>query len=684
MPKKADNSEPPKEEILVKKVDEMMDIERPDADVSELAAEFNQKFLSEKPEAKPVIKTETPKTAPELPSELKVEPVEEAVVEPVPEAKEPIAEPETAANPDEAFEDQKTDEAVDDIVAKEGDVVLAVEDKQRERKSNPGKPTKSWKTKLKSLVRNKWTWVVIGLLIAILFAVPTTRYKLAGLLVKKSVIITVIDSKTSTPVSNADVSLGGNSTKTDASGKAVLKTGVGDQSLTVSKKYYRELEANQFVGFKDFKPAPVKLVATGRLVPVTVLNKITGKPVSGAQIKVLGTTAKTNAKGLATIALPADKNANPGKLSLGGYNPIDVTVQTTDQKTKANTFELTPSGQVYFLSNRSGTLDVVKTNLDGSGRKTVVEGTGREDVRTTSLLASRDWRYLVLKSRREGNKDALYLIETATDKVTKFDSSEADFTLVGWYDKSFVYALTNASRPAWQSGQQAVKSYDAETQQLSLLDQSQAEGDGNSYSAQNFSNFYIVKGAVVYNTQWYSYASGSIEGKNDTIRAISPTGQNKKDYQTFPTKSTGFMQASLYEPQGIYYAVYDNTTFKTNFYVYENQTVQTANIDQAKFDQPYPTFLLSPSGSQTFWTELRDGKNTLFTGDASADSKKQISSSSDYAPYGWYSDGYNLVSKNNSELYIMSTKSPTKQLKITDYYKPAQSYPGYGYGYGGL
>jgi hypothetical protein len=60
---------------------------------------------------------------------------------------------------------------------------------------------------------------------------------------------------------------------------------------------------------------------------------------------------------------------------------------------------------------------------------------------------------------------------------------------------------------------------------------------------------------------------------------------------------------------------------------------------------------------------------------------------SDYSPYGWFSDSYTLVSKNASELYIMPTSGPAKSrqpLKITDYYKPAQTYVGYGYGYGGL
>jgi hypothetical protein len=82
---------------------------------------------------------------------------------------------------------------------------------------------------------------------------------------------------------------------------------------------------------------------------------------------------------------------------------------------------------------------------------------------------------------------------------------------------------------------------------------------------------------------------------------------------------------------------------------------------------------------------LRDGKNALFIGDTNAGNKKQIASLSEYSPYGWYSDSYVLVSKTSSQLYIMSPTNPNEPpLKITDYYKPAQTFQGYGYGYGGL
>jgi hypothetical protein len=72
-----------------------------------------------------------------------------------------------------------------------------------------------------------------------------------------------------------------------------------------------------------------------------------------------------------------------------------------------------------------------------------------------------------------------------------------------------------------------------------------------------------------------------------------------------------------------------------------------------KFNKSYPTFLISPTGDNTFWYEARDGKNSLFVGDSRGDKGNEVATLSEYTPYGWYSDGYILVSKNGSELYIL-------------------------------
>jgi len=40
-------------------------------------------------------------------------------------------------------------------------------------------------------------------------------------------------------------------------------------------------------------------------------------------------------------------------------------VQVTDQAVPANTFSVTPAGKLYFLSKRTGQINVMKSDLDG-------------------------------------------------------------------------------------------------------------------------------------------------------------------------------------------------------------------------------------------------------------------------------------------------------------------------------
>jgi hypothetical protein len=589
--------------------------------------------------------------------------------------------------PQANLDDNVTDQAVKDIATAESDQVLAVEDAAAQP---PPISEGGWKTKFKRILKDKRTWIGVAVVLVLLLAVPVTRYKVLGLVLKKPVTVTVVDSQSGHPVSAAQVEFGGATGKTDGSGQVRLRSKVGPQTIVAQKQYYKQTDSKYFVGLKSAKSKTVKLTATGRLVPVTVINKITGQPLKGAEIKVLNTSAKTDNKGRAVIALPAKHDTEKVKLSFSGYNSVETDIQVTDQAVKANNFRLVPAGHIYFLSNLSGTIDVVRTNLDGSARKTVFKGTGKEDARSTSLLASRDWRYAVLKSNREGSQASLFVIDGNNDKVTQFDSSIGNFDLIGWYGHAFIYDLSRDSVSSWQSGRQMLKSYDADHSQLNQLDQTEGEGSSGSYAYQGFFNFYIVNGAVVYNTQWYTFNSSGAAydagNKNDTIRAAQPDGHGKKDYQNWPANTNGAVTATLYEPDAIYYAVSDNSG-KTNYYVYEHQAVAAASIDAGAFNSDYPTYLLSPSGNRTFWSELRDGRNTLFVGNAEAKSKQQANTNGDYAPYGWFSDDYLLVSKASSELYIMPSKSQdSKQqpFKISNYYKPPQTYRGYGYGYGGL
>lgn len=537
----------------------------------------------------------------------------------------------------------------------------------------------------------------VVLLLGLLAAVPFTRYAVAGIFLKKQYEVRVLDTETSKPVSSAVVTLGGARAETDGEGKARITAPVGSAKLMIQKKYYETTTQNVTVPIGRQKQiTDVKVKAIGRPVVVKVLNKISKQPVENAAIVALDTAGKTDKDGNADIVLPADKSEAEATISIEGYNEVKQIIVAAGDEVR-NTVQLTPAGKVYFLSNQSGKIDVVKSNLDGTGRSTVMAGTGKEDKFGTILLSSRDWKYLALLSKRDGGEYAkLFLIETGTDKVTVMDEGTAEFRLVGWSGQRFVYTVSRQKVDEWQPNQQALKSYDAAAKKITTLEQTAAEGNEQEYYRTYIGeNIYILGDQIVYAKSWngnsdYAYYTSqyanwhkALREKKAELRSVRADGGNNrllKDYAARPDRAAGYIDLKAYEFGEIWIKPAEDITDE-----YENGQVK--NIKNVTYNEfwahEYPTRLVSPSGEKTFWSEARDGKFTLFVGDQNAANEQQIAARVEYSGYGWFSDQYVLATKNGSELYIMPAVGG-EALKLTDYYRPNVEFEGYGYGYGGL
>jgi hypothetical protein len=555
-----------------------------------------------------------------------------------------------------------------------------------------------------------WHWIcthkkisiplVILIVVGLLAAIPPTRYLLAGTVLRKNFNVLVTDSQTHKPVTSASITLEGKKATTNNKGIATIKANVGHAKLAVSKKYYTGASKSVLIPIGSQKQAEqISLTATGRQVPVVVNNKITGKPAANITVSAQGTEAKTDAKGELTLVLPAGKGAVDATLSGRGYNKAKVTVKVTSAADPANTFTVTPSGKLYFLSNATGNIDVVKTDLDGANREVVLAGTGKEDKYNTVLLASQDWQYLALQSKRDGGDNPkLYLINTSNDAVTTMDEGDVDFTITGWSGHYFVYSVNRHNVQQWQPSRQALKSYDAENSKNITIDQTAAAGNGNPYYfTESFTNVSIVKGDVVYGKNIYGVSLNDVNGHQATLNAAKADGSDKQAVKGWSFSSpfaqyygtvNGNVDLRQYEPGGVYAAVNfapQTANPDTNLYEYENGKVSTVSGKNSSniYDGDYLTYLLSPSNDKSFWAEARDGKNSLFVGNADGSGGKSVAASTEYQPYGWYSQKYLLMSKGGSELYVMSAAGGTP-LKITDYYRPGLSFVGYGSGYGGF
>jgi len=596
---------------------------------------------------------------------------------------------------EEVHDQADNDLKVDDIEPKE----VTESPKEDDSQIPTGVPVKSVKktNRFKRFMSTKKgkAVVIIGvviLIIATLLAVPVTRYGILGNIVKKNIRVMVIDSATAKPVSQAIVTLGDKSAKTDKKGEATLDSvAVGEYTLRITKGYYKTNEAAYTVPvLGEIKQTHISLVATGRQVSLSVSNKITGAVLTGATVTVKDTSAVTDSKGVATIVLPADKKTFQGTVSLDGYNQSAVDIKVTDQ-TDANKVALIPAGDVYYLSKQTGKINVMKSHLDGTSASVVVEGTGNENDRETVLLAARDWNYMALFAKRSADSKKpgqLYLVDTKSGNLKTIDEGDATFQLVGWSDHKFVYLVTRNNRNLWESNTERLKSYDAETGKLTILDENAATGGNNyDYQYESLRNAYILNDKIVYTKIWdRNYFAPSLADKKSAIMSVNPDGSQKQRVKEFSMQSSISIEAKLYEPQEIYFRVsIDSAGSNPEYYEYQNNTVKgVSNTDDKFYNTFYPTYLVSPNGQKTFWYEPRDGKNTLLIGDRDGKDSSTLATQSEYTAYGWYGDKYILLSKNDSELYIASADKPLEQpLKITNFHKPSLRYPGYGYGYGG-
>lgn len=567
----------------------------------------------------------------------------------------------------------------------------------REVEVPPVEPaTKKPSSKMKRFFVGYWRkklWTIpltLLVILGVLLAVPTTRYMLVGWFWQENITITVRDSQNNSLVTQASVTIDDKTVVTNKEGQAkVAAVHVGNRHVAVEKKYYStlntDLEVPVLANSKNFD---LTLKATGRLTKVKVTNKISGTVVVDALLDAgNGNQAKTDKDGLATLVIPADKKEISVAARTAGFNDATLTVQPD----KEGAVALVPSGKMFFLSKQSGKIDVVKTNYDGSQREVVLAGTGNEDDNSTSLLASRDWKYLVLSSKREsGKNNAIYLINTATNGTTVIDQGDANFSLVGWSEHQIVYSLSRNNIAYTDAKRAAVKSFNADSQKISVIDENRSEDALGGKAYEELGNFYILDNTLTYTKVWnvssYYARQYTIGDRQNAIMSVRSDGSNKKTIRNFQAATYSGFNAKLYEPQEVYYAVYKVGVESLDYLELEGGVLKPVDNGEAAFAKAYPTFLVSPNGQEVFWTESRDGKNALFIGGKNAENEQKLTLQSNFTPYGWMTEQYLLLQKDDSELYITTKdqiKNGAEPIKISDYHKARVNYNGYGAGYGG-
>lgn len=548
---------------------------------------------------------------------------------------------------------------------------------------SPATPRRNWLQRGWHGYTHHKKWSIpasIVVVLVLLVAIPASRYPLLGLGVTQSYTITVTDNSTHTPISNATVTVEGKKATTNNKGQAVVRGKVGKQTAQIAKQYYKSSAVQIFIGIKaKHNTRTVHLTATGRQVPIVVVNSISKQPVENASVSAQNTTVKTDNKGKAVITLPTSTSTQAAQITADGFNQGSANITVTSNVVSTNTFAITPSGKAYFLSNADGTMNVMSANLDGTDRKAIITGTGKEVPSETRLIQTSDSQFLALQSRRDGGQyDKLFLVNTATGQLSTIDEGDASFSFVGWSGHRLIYNVYRDHVDYWQAKRAALKSYSADTKKLAILTENTSDGDAANNAYQSIQDTYIVDATVLYSTTWYGSAA-LMNGRAMQIVRINSDGSGKKVLKEVPQQpnQNTYSSSRVTKPQEMYLSIeqstYGGDTQKT-YLRYANGTIAAApeSSAQAVFNQQPIEYYSSPNGDQTFWSEKRDGKNTLFIGDKNAGNAKQVAIQSDYQPFGWATNNYVLVSKDGNELYAMSMHGGPA-LKVADYYAPSQS-----------
>jgi hypothetical protein len=488
------------------------------------------------------------------------------------------------------------------------------------------------------------------------------KYVLGGLIVKSSPQVTVTDAKTKLPVPKALVEIAGSAQLTDKSGR-VHPSGLhpGKTLLLVRKIGYRDSSQSVALSFGSADSYQVELAPNGIQMDAMLTNKLTGAPLGGVEMRAGDAEALTDSKGQARLSLPPTADNTQVTVNFGkdGYTSTSVPVLVRKSAPTINV-ALTPAGKVYFLSNRTGNIDLYEANLDGSESKVALAGTGSEDADTGILTNTTDHQFLALVSSREGRRTngqlqhALFLFDTQNGELTKLDDGVAFSDFRAWLGDTLIYEKNKNDQ--YFGSCDDLKAFNVSTKKTTTFFSSNLAQTGcpNITAALADSAFYTVDRAS--------------DSAKDGVFMVTAEGATKK-VDSKPADNTVRRV---------------HQTILSEYYGYESgqQTTQWDSIDVGSLQVtrlPYgPTnensryYNDSPSSKYSSFVEERDGKSELYLTDGNGENERKLTSMGSVNQFvQWYGDDYIAFSSTRADenaLYVVAVSggAPTK---VSDFYR---------------
>lgn len=526
-------------------------------------------------------------------------------------------------------------------------------------------------------IKEKYVYMpfVAVILIPIIGIIIASHYAILGVVFKQNYTVAVVDRQTLEPLIGAKLTMRGQTVTTNTRGLAEFsKIRVGDTPISISKGYYKSITKTVLVPLTNHHLHAYFLSTNGVEVPMTVVNQINKSPVSSGVVSVDGTSGITGSAGKTIIALPKVTKPLAGSITAPGYNQANISVN----ENSANNYQMIPVGKVYYLSNSSGSVDVMESNLDGSSAQVVVAGTGEQTLGNTTFVPSGDWKYLALYTTRANNTPAVYLINTSNNKLTMVDQNPEGFVNFGWTPSdSLIYEFMHTDVGAGDGLGSKLKAYDAVASKSHILDVTSELGyDVRAASSETITGATILNnGTILYTKTWTGYSPANLEGSLTTYNTVMPDGSKLKILISLSALQYPSPPKIVFTSPTSVNLEFTGAGAPTLYYTYSggtlNKSTSPAVISSLVSSPINSLYLLSPSGKMTFWSVPTGPNNVLNVGDINASNPTAIATlGPSYLPLGWLSDSYVLVSQNGNQMFILPSAGMNNQtniLKVTDY-----------------
>jgi hypothetical protein len=510
------------------------------------------------------------------------------------------------ADDETPYDDDKTSRAIDEIVAKEGDTVLAAEDEKKG--ASTVKVARGRGNLFAAWWHNPWArWLTILIVlggIAGVIATPTTRYFMlnqAG--VQAAASVKTVDDTTGLPLKGVRVTLGGRSVDTGADGVASFRgLALGPHSLKIEQPGFGVVDQKLVLGWGSNPLGVYKLKSVGVRFTIEARDYLTDKPLAGVQAISGESTAVSDKNGKVTITLTSlSEAADPVVLSKAGYRNEEITLDQDARKTTKAL--LVPAQKTVYVTKQSGKYDVYKSDIDGKNPQVLLAGTGSE-TSNISLVVSPDGAKVAVVSTRDNQRDSgglllsSLLIVNLSDGDAVSIAKAAQLQLIDWVGSRLIFEQVSSDASTPVNARYAVIGYNVTDNTRVQL--AAAKRLNAVFSAQGKLYYAVASDptdAAVKPAFYRINSDGS--GKQVAIDAEIWSGQ-RVDFNTLNLQSAG-----------------------EGWYAYDVRAGRATNI-------PGPTTYVNRlytenlTGHKSLWVESRDGQGILQQYEASSGKESRV------------------------------------------------------------